>query len=57
MILITAANWHVLMFQFPWILSDYTSSELNIDDPKVYRDLGKPIGAVNPQNEKEVREK
>ena len=44
-------------FQFPWILSDYDSEELNIDDPKTFRDLSKPIGVVNPNNEKEVREK
>ncbi|XP_063900802.1 protein FAN-like isoform X4 [Zophobas morio] len=32
---------------FPWILTDYTSSVLNLDDPSVYRDLSKPIGALN----------
>ncbi|KAL3680877.1 hypothetical protein R1sor_023833 [Riccia sorocarpa] len=33
---------------FPWILADYTSKVLNLDDPSVYRDLSKPIGALNP---------
>ncbi|BBN15012.1 hypothetical protein MPTK1_6g16270 [Marchantia polymorpha subsp. ruderalis] len=33
---------------FPWILSDYTSKVLNLDDPNVYRDLSKPVGALNP---------
>jgi len=33
---------------FPWVLSDYTSATLNLDDPSVYRDLSKPIGALNP---------
>ncbi|KAK8866806.1 hypothetical protein M9Y10_009774 [Tritrichomonas musculus] len=33
---------------FPWILCDYESSTINLDDPKVYRDLSKPIGALNP---------
>ena len=42
---------------FPWILQDYTSDTLNLDDPSVFRDLSKPIGVVNPANEKEVREK
>ncbi|CAH1788242.1 unnamed protein product [Owenia fusiformis] len=42
---------------FPWILADYTSETLDIEDPKVYRDLAKPIGVVNPKNEEEVREK
>lgn len=32
---------------FPWILSDYTSESLDLKDPKVYRDLSKPIGALN----------
>ncbi|AOA63527.1 Protein with similarity to Chediak-Higashi syndrome and Beige proteins [Komagataella phaffii CBS 7435] len=30
---------------FPWVLSDYTSDTLDLDDPKVYRDLTKPMGA------------
>lgn len=32
---------------FPWVLCDYVSSELDLNDPKVYRDLSKPIGALN----------
>lgn len=32
---------------FPWIVQDYTSTELDLDDPSVYRDLSKPIGALN----------
>lgn len=32
---------------FPWIISDYTSETLDLNDPKVYRDLSKPIGALN----------
>lgn len=32
---------------FPWILSDYTSNDLNLDDPAVFRDLSKPIGALD----------
>jgi hypothetical protein len=32
---------------FPWILNDYTSDTIDLDDPKVYRDLTKPIGALN----------
>ncbi|OHS93003.1 Beige/BEACH domain containing protein [Tritrichomonas foetus] len=30
---------------FPWILSDYTSDTLDLDDPNNYRDLSIPIGA------------
>ena len=32
---------------FPWVLTDYRSAELDLDDPAVYRDLSKPIGALN----------
>ncbi|CAM9650206.1 unnamed protein product, partial [Hapterophycus canaliculatus] len=31
------------------VLSDYTSPELDLSDEKVYRDLKKPMGAVNPE--------
>jgi WD40 repeat protein len=30
---------------FPWILADYTSDELNLNDPATFRDLSKPMGA------------
>ncbi|KAL6822800.1 beach domain-containing protein [Trichoderma sp. SZMC 28015] len=30
---------------FPWILADYTSDDLDLEDPKVFRDLSKPMGA------------
>lgn len=33
---------------FPWILADYSSDELDLKDSRVYRDLTKPIGALNP---------
>ncbi|XP_076823781.1 neurobeachin-like protein 1 isoform X1 [Clavelina lepadiformis] len=42
---------------FPWILKDYASEKLEIDNPDFYRDLSKPIGVLNPKNEKEVRER
>ncbi len=29
---------------FPWILRDYESSTLDLSDPRVYRDLSKPVG-------------
>eukprot|EP01059_Diplonema_ambulator_P001302 TRINITY_DN1105_c0_g1_i1.p1 TRINITY_DN1105_c0_g1~~TRINITY_DN1105_c0_g1_i1.p1 ORF type:complete len:913 (+),score=131.97 TRINITY_DN1105_c0_g1_i1:97-2835(+) len=31
----------------PWIIKDYTSKTLDLDNPGIYRDLGKPIGALN----------
>nr|XP_040227141.2 neurobeachin-like protein 1 isoform X2 [Anopheles coluzzii] len=42
---------------FPWILADYTSEVLDLNDPRSFRDLSKPIGVVNPKNEAEVRSK
>ena len=32
---------------FPWIIADYTSDELDLDDPSSFRDISKPIAAVN----------
>ncbi|KAI4887748.1 hypothetical protein NFI96_031408 [Prochilodus magdalenae] len=42
---------------FPWVLCDYTSAVLDLDDPAVFRDLSKPIGVVNPRHAQNVREK
>ncbi|RWS10905.1 hypothetical protein B4U79_03397 [Dinothrombium tinctorium] len=33
---------------FPWVLTNYDSNELDLNDAKNYRDLSKPIGALNP---------
>lgn len=30
---------------FPWILADYTSDDLDLEDPTTFRDLSKPMGA------------
>ncbi|KAI1403229.1 beach-domain-containing protein [Hypoxylon fuscum] len=30
---------------FPWVLADYTSDELDLDNPATFRDLSKPMGA------------
>jgi len=34
---------------FPWVVSDYTSQTLDLDDEKTFRDLSKPIGALNQE--------
>ncbi|KAJ7856539.1 beach-domain-containing protein [Mycena leptocephala] len=31
---------------FPWVLKDYTSSSLDLNNPDSYRDLTKPMGAL-----------
>ncbi|CAF3634388.1 unnamed protein product [Adineta steineri] len=33
---------------FPWIIADYDSEKLDLNIPSTYRDLSKPIGALNP---------
>ncbi|CAI2163768.1 11767_t:CDS:10 [Funneliformis geosporum] len=35
-------------FVFPWILNDYESETIDLSNPNIYRDLTKPIGALNP---------
>ena len=31
---------------FPWVLADYESSYLDLDNPETFRDLSKPMGAL-----------
>uniref|UniRef100_A0A7S4NG05 BEACH domain-containing protein n=1 Tax=Odontella aurita TaxID=265563 RepID=A0A7S4NG05_9STRA len=33
---------------FPWVLADYTSETLDLNDSRTFRDLTKPVGALNP---------
>lgn len=33
---------------FPWVLSNYSSQTLDLTNPANYRDLSKPVGALNP---------
>jgi len=32
---------------FPWVIFDFTTKELNLADPTIYRDFSKPVGAIN----------
>jgi hypothetical protein len=32
---------------FPWILTNYVDKEIDLTSPNNYRDLSKPIGAIN----------
>ncbi|KAK4470499.1 hypothetical protein MN116_006047, partial [Schistosoma mekongi] len=34
---------------FPWVISNYATKELDLSSPSNYRDLSKPIGAINPK--------
>eukprot|EP00761_Pharyngomonas_kirbyi_P004863 gb/GECH01004868.1/.p1 GENE.gb/GECH01004868.1/~~gb/GECH01004868.1/.p1 ORF type:complete len:2114 (+),score=480.09 gb/GECH01004868.1/:1-6342(+) len=33
---------------FPWVINDYDSEYLDLENPETFRDLSKPIGALNP---------
>ena len=34
---------------YPWVLTDYESEELDLNDPKIFRDFSKPMGALDPK--------
>lgn len=34
---------------FPWVIADYESTSLDLNDPQTFRDLSKPVGALNPK--------
>ncbi|KAK9143642.1 hypothetical protein Syun_013042 [Stephania yunnanensis] len=42
---------------FPWILADYSSEMLDLTNPSSYRDLSKPIGALNPDRLNKFQER
>lgn len=42
---------------FPWILSDYKSKHLDLANPSSYRDLSKPVGALNVDRLKKFQER
>ena len=39
---------------YPWVFADYASRNLDLDDPSSFRDLSKPIGALNPKAPRDV---
>jgi hypothetical protein len=42
---------------FPWILTNYESEELDLKNPNNFRDLTKPIGALNAHRIEAIRKK
>ena len=42
---------------FPWIINDYTSPILDLHNPATFRDLSKPVGALNPVRLREIMER
>ena len=42
---------------FPWVLADYSSEELDLTDPRSFRDLSKPMGCQTPERQADFRER
>ena len=42
---------------FPWVLADYSSDELDLTDPRSFRDLTKPMGCQNLERQAEFRDR
>lgn len=42
---------------FPWILTNYESEELDLNSPSNFRDLSKPVGALNSERRSEFVER
>ena len=42
---------------FPWVIADYASETLDLDNPATFRDLTKPMGAIGPRREQQYRDR
>lgn len=42
---------------FPWVLADYESEELDLNNPKSFRDLSKPMGAQGENRAAQFRDR
>ena len=42
---------------FPWVLASYTSKELDLSNPRTFRDLSKPMGCQSPSREQDFKER
>eukprot|EP01038_Epipyxis_sp_PR26KG_P015463 gene15463-20862_t len=42
---------------FPHLITDFQSKKINFESPQIYRDLSKPIGALNPERLKYFKER
>ncbi|KAL6718718.1 Beige protein-like 1 [Lecanora helva] len=42
---------------FPWVLADYTSEDLDLSNPRTFRDLSKPMGCQNADRQAEFRDR
>ncbi len=42
---------------FPWVLADYRSATLDLSNPRTFRDLRKPVGALDAARLELLRER
>ncbi|KAL8857610.1 MAG: hypothetical protein Q9178_005775 [Gyalolechia marmorata] len=42
---------------FPWVIADYKSEELDLTDPRSFRDLTKPMGCQSPERQADFRDR
>jgi hypothetical protein len=42
---------------FPWIIADYESDNIDLNDPSIYRDLAKPMGAIGESRAKQFKDR
>ena len=42
---------------FPWVLADYTSEVLDLNNAASFRDLSKPMGAIGEARAAQFRER
>ena len=42
---------------FPWVLADYTSEYLDLEQPRTFRDLSKPMGAIGLKRAEQYSER
>ena len=42
---------------FPWVIADYDSDEIDLNDPNTYRDLSKPMGGLGPERAQQFKER
>lgn len=42
---------------FPWVIADYESEEIDLNNPSIYRDLSKPMGALGLARAEQFKER
>mmetsp|Transcript_52944 Transcript_52944/g.59928 ORF Transcript_52944/g.59928 Transcript_52944/m.59928 type:complete len:3670 (+) Transcript_52944:117-11126(+) len=42
---------------FPWVIADYESEDIDLNDPKSFRDLSKPMGALGEERARQFKDR